>query len=48
MVEVAFYYKICYGRSVAYLLGLLGLAAEPVFVPVESTVPSGEPDSVLE
>ena len=52
MVEAAFFCKFCYGRSLAYLLSLLGLAPaallDPVLVPLESTVPSGAPDSVLE
>ena len=52
MVEPAFSLKNFCGRSPAYLLLLLGLEppvlADPVLVPVLSTVPSGVPDSVLE
>ena len=48
MVEPAILFNFFCGRSVAYLAAPLVLETEPVLVPEELTVPSGEPDSVLE
>ena len=48
MAEAAFSVKFSYGRSVAYLLGVLGLAVVLAFAAEVSAAPSAMPDSVLE
>ena len=52
MVEPAFFINIFHGRSPAYLLLLLGLAAVLLPAPLppvlQSALPSAVPDSVLE